>query len=77
MKSQLYCGIMYMKGLGMEKADLLRAYIWLNVAASQGMKIAGTVLQQVADQLSDKQINTGKALSLQLKKKIGSTGNVH
>ena len=46
--------------------DLVRAYAWLNIAASQGNAEAAKLKEAVTSQLTREQIDEGQKLSAQL-----------
>ena len=53
--AQLYMGIMYSMGRGVE-VDRIEAYIWFNLAASQGIEIALYYQTNMREGMSDKNL---------------------
>ena len=52
-QAQLYMGIMYSMGRGVD-VDRIEAYIWFNLAASQGVEIALYYQTNMREGMSDK-----------------------
>jgi len=63
-EAQYYLGQMFYQGLGVSKNNL-KAYAWLNLAASQGNAQAGLIRNQLAIELSPTDLEQAQKLSLE------------
>jgi TPR repeat protein len=63
--------VLYAKGLGVSQ-DLVKAYAWNNVSATQGWGMAKTYREELEKMMNRDQLDKAQKMSIELFKKYGT-----
>lgn len=69
-EAQLNAGVMYVRGEGMEKQDVVEAYAWLTIAKDGGNARAASMRESLSVHMTDEQRKSGEERMTELKQQI-------